>query len=209
MWATATDLARDRHGFEPLNADANDVFEQTEILPRADAAAMGSPCQQASWAAWVATQGTERQCAPPDGDHPMNQLYWKQVQPMKRRVKALLIEFLTGVLKVESASDPTSGAGLSASQDAEGNRDGGRDRGSVGVDTRGVVPELALPWVRGVAEETVHAWSVAGRSGGGRAGRGRVPSTTDADTVRANGGYWRMRWCRPRSSTSITCILYL
>ena len=112
FWATATDLARDRHGFEPLNADANDVFEQTEILPRADAAAMGSPCQQASWAAWVATQGTERQCAPPDGDHPMNQLYWKQVQPMKRRVKALLIEFLTSVLKVESASDPTKEPGF-------------------------------------------------------------------------------------------------
>ena len=45
MWATATDLARDRNGFEPLNAEANGVFEQTEILPRADAAAMGSPCQ--------------------------------------------------------------------------------------------------------------------------------------------------------------------
>ena len=72
VWATATDLARDRHGFEPLSADANGVFEQTEVLPRADVAAMGSPCQQASWAAWVATQGTERQCAPPDGDHPMN-----------------------------------------------------------------------------------------------------------------------------------------
>ena len=112
VWATATELARDRHGFEPLSADANDVFEQTEILPRADAAAMGSPCQQASWAAWVATQGTERQCAPPDGDHPMNQLYWRQVQPMKRRVKALLIEFLTGVLKVESASDPTKEPGF-------------------------------------------------------------------------------------------------
>ena len=112
MWAAATDLVRERHGFEPLNADANDVFEQTEILPRADVGAMGSPCQQASWAAWVATQGTERQCAPPDGDHPMNQLYWKQVQPMKRRVKALLIEFLTGVLKVASASDPTAEPGF-------------------------------------------------------------------------------------------------
>ena len=39
------ELARDRHGFEPLNADAGDVFEQTEVLPRADAAAMGPPCQ--------------------------------------------------------------------------------------------------------------------------------------------------------------------
>ena len=106
LWATATELARDRHGFEPLNADADGVFEQTEVLPRADAAAMGSPCQQAPWEAWVATQGTERQGAPPDGDHPMNQLYWRQVQPMKRRVKAMLIEFLTGVLKVEPASDP-------------------------------------------------------------------------------------------------------
>ena len=106
LWATATELARDRHGFKPLNADADGAFEQTEVLPRADAAAMGSPCQQASWAAWVATQGTERQCAPPDCDCPMNQLYWRQVQPMKRRVKAMLIEFLTGVLKVESASDP-------------------------------------------------------------------------------------------------------
>ena len=27
VWATATDLARDRHAFEPLSADANDVFE--------------------------------------------------------------------------------------------------------------------------------------------------------------------------------------
>ena len=42
----------------------------------------------------------------------MNQLYWKQVQPMKRRVKALLIEFLTSVLKVESASDPTKEPGF-------------------------------------------------------------------------------------------------
>ena len=42
----------------------------------------------------------------------MNQLYWRQVQPMKRRVKALLIEFLTGVLKVESASDPTKEPGF-------------------------------------------------------------------------------------------------
>jgi len=106
LWATATELARDRHGFEPLNGDADDVFEQTEVLPRADAAAMGSPCQQAPWAAWVATQGAERQCAPPDGGRLMNQLYWRQVQPMKRRVKAMLIGFLTGVLEVESASDP-------------------------------------------------------------------------------------------------------
>ena len=106
LWATATELARERHGFGPLSGDADDVFEQAEVLPRADVAAMGSPCQQAPWAAWVASQGTERQCAPPDGDHPMNQLYWRQIQPMKRRVKALLIEFVTGVLTVASASDP-------------------------------------------------------------------------------------------------------
>ena len=87
LWATATELARERHGFGPLSGDADDVFEQAEVLPRADVAAMGSPCQQASWAAWVASQGTERQCASPDGDHPMNQLYWRQIQPMKRRVK--------------------------------------------------------------------------------------------------------------------------
>ena len=106
LWETATELARERHGFMPVNGDANDVFEQPEILGSADAAALGSPCQKVSWAAWVATQGTARHCDPPDGDHPMNQLYWKQIRPMKRVVKALLVEFLTGVLKVSSASNP-------------------------------------------------------------------------------------------------------
>ena len=36
----------------------------------------------------------------------MNQLYWRQVQPMKRSAMAMLLEFLTGVLKVAPASDP-------------------------------------------------------------------------------------------------------
>ena len=34
VWATATDLARDRHGFEPLSAGANGVFEQTACSSR-------------------------------------------------------------------------------------------------------------------------------------------------------------------------------
>ena len=167
VWATATELARDRHGFEPLSADANDVFEQTEILPRADAAAMGSPCQQASWAAWVATQGTERQCAPPDGDHPMNQLYWRQVQPMKRRVKALLIEFPTGVLKVESASDPTKEPGFLHHRMLKEIETADEAVGSVCVDTQSVDPELKLSWVGGAAEEAVYVWSITGRGRGG------------------------------------------
>ena len=46
------------------------------------------------------SQGTDRPCDPPDGDHPMNQLLWQQIAPFKRRAKALIIEFPTGVLKV-------------------------------------------------------------------------------------------------------------
>ena len=108
-WRVATALAKSRHGFGTVEGDALDVFEQIELLPCADLYGLGSPCQRASWAAWVASQGTDRPCDPPDGDHPMNQLLWQQIAPFKRRAKALIIEFPTGVLKVASASNPEPG----------------------------------------------------------------------------------------------------
>ena len=108
-WRVATALAKSRHGFDTVEGDALDVFEQIELLPYADLYGLGSPCQRASWAAWVASQGTDRPCDPPDGDHPMNQLLWQQIAPFKRRAKALIIEFPTGVLKVASASNPEPG----------------------------------------------------------------------------------------------------
>ena len=79
---------------------------------------------------------------------------------------------------------PDEGAGLSASQNAEGDRDGGRGHRSVCVDTQSMDPELELSWVGGAAEEVVHIWAIAGRGSGGRACGGRVPRTADAGTVR-------------------------
>ena len=106
IWPAATRLAEERHGFSPLCSDVEDVFVCPHLMDYVDLIVTGSPCQKASWAAWVATNG---ESGPPDGDHAMNQLYWRQVAPLKQRCKALVIEFPTGVLQVASATNVTPG----------------------------------------------------------------------------------------------------
>ena len=98
-WAAASELAEMRHEFGPrvIRGDAREVFVDPALLDYVDLIVTGSPCQKASWAPWIASGGT---CAPPDGDHEMNQLYWQQVAPLKQRGRAVVIEFPTGVLKV-------------------------------------------------------------------------------------------------------------
>ena len=107
-WAAASELAEMRHAFGPraVRGDAREVFADPALLDYVDLVVTGSPCQKASWAPWIASGGT---CAPPDGDHEMNQLYWQQVAPLKQRGRAMIIEFPTGVLKVTSATNETPG----------------------------------------------------------------------------------------------------
>ena len=104
-WSKAVDVQEARFGFRTIEAEADDVFEDDTRLPEGDLVTTGSPCVRASWAPYKARGGGR----PPDGNHPTNQLYWRQVPVAMRKGKAVVMEFPLSVLSLEGATGEPPG----------------------------------------------------------------------------------------------------